>query len=55
MSYYVGVYFSDQICVLMEKCGSQVVAALPLEGSKCASTVLGEPSVMMLGMTVMQK
>ena len=49
------LHFSDQIYAQMEKCGSQVAAALLLGEWKCVSTVLGEQSVMNLGMTVMQQ
>ena len=49
------INFYDQIYAQMEKCGSQVVTALPLGELRCASTPLGEQFVMNLGMTVMQK
>ena len=52
---FYNINFSDQIYAQMEKCGSQVVPALPLVELRCASTPLGEQSVMNLGTTVMQE
>ena len=49
------INFYDQIYAQMDKCGSQVETALTLGELRCASTPLGEPSVMNLGMTVMQQ